>query len=154
MALVPAPVNICTMISSRAAQLATERIKGYGWSSKSLNALTAFPGEGQVGIKTSVRYLMAQEQGVKPFLMWWVQDRTLPMSCKGGDGPHFRRGSNVGQAGFVEIPHKGRVWRDQRWRFPGLEPKDFMKESITQAIQEMRPQVQEQVMRSLNGGRS
>lgn len=153
MTKVPAPANICMMISTRAAQLATEKMKGYGWSNKSLTALSPFPDEGQVGIKTSVRYLMRQEQGVKPFLMWWVQDRTLPMSCAQGDGPHFRRGSHVGEPGYVDIPHKGRVWREQRWKFPGLQPKNFMKDSIKQAIQDMRPQVQEQVMRSLRGGR-
>jgi len=153
MAKVPAPARICSMISNRAAQLATEKIKGYGWSNKSIGALTAFPGEGQVGLKTSVKYLMNQEQGVKPFLMWWVQDRTVPMSCKGGDGPHFRRGSHVGESGYVNIPHRGEVWRDQKWRFPGLEPKNFMKDSIKEAIKEMRPQVQQQVMLALKGGK-
>lgn len=153
MASIPAPSQICMMISTRAAQLATEQIKGYGWSSKSLTALTPFPGEGQVGIKTSVKYLMHQEQGVKPFLMWWVQDRTIPMACGQGDGPHFRRGSHVGEPGMVDIPHKGKVWREQRWKYPGLQPKNFMKDSIKRAIKEMRPEVQEQVMRSLRGGR-
>lgn len=153
MALVPAPANICSMISSRAAQMATEKVKGYGWSSKAIQALMPYPADGQVGIKTSLRYLMYQEQGVKPFLMWWVQDRTVPMSCKGGDGPHFRRGSHVGEPGFVNIPHQGQVWRDQKWRFPGLEPKNFMKDSIKEAIKEMRPQVQQQVMLALKGGR-
>lgn len=153
MTLVPAPNKICMQISTRAAQIATEKIKGYGWSNKSLTALSPFPDEGRVGIKTSVRYLMAQEQGVKPFLMWWVQDRTIPMSCKQGDGPHFRRGSRVGEAGYVDIPHKGRVWREQRWKYPGLQPKNFMKDSIKQAIKEMRPEVQSQIMLSLRGGR-
>jgi len=151
MALVPAPTPICALISNRAAQLATERIKGYGWSGKSISALTPYPGEGRVGIKTSVRYLMHQERGVKPFLMWWVADRTLPMACKQGDGPHFRRGSKVGEPGWVDIPHRGRVWRDQKWRYPGLAPKNFMQDSITQAIREMRPQIQQQVMAALRG---
>jgi hypothetical protein len=146
-------MNICTMISTRAAQLATEKIKGYGWSNKSITALSAFPDEGKVGIKTSVKYLMRQEQGVKPFLMWWVQDRTLPMACKQGDGPHFRRGSHVGEPGYVDIPHKGKVWREQRWKYPGLQPKNFMKDSIKQAVKEMRPQVQAGVMHSLRGGK-
>lgn len=153
MALVPAPHAVCSLISTRAAQLATERVKGYGWSSKSISAISAYPGDGLVGIKTSVKYLMYQERGVKPFLMWWVQDRVLPMSCGGGDGPHFRRGSKVGEPGFVDIPHQGRVWRDQKWRYPGLEPKNFMKDSIRQAIKDMRPQVQNQVMLALKGGK-
>jgi hypothetical protein len=153
MTLVPAPMNICSTISTRAAQMATEQIKGYGWSNKSLTALTAYPDEGWVGIRTSVKYLMRQEQGVKPFLMWWVQDRTLPMACGQGDGPHFRRGSHVGEPGMVNIPHKGQVWREQRWRYPGLEPKNFMKDSILRAIKEMRPQIQNQVMHSLKGGK-
>lgn len=146
-------MKICSLISTRAAQLATERIKGYNWSHKAITALGPMPGEGRVGIKTTVKYLMYQEQGVKPFLMWWVQDRTVPMGCKAGDGPHFRRGSQVGQAGYVDIPHRGKVWREQKWRYPGLTPKNFMKDSIKQAVKEMRPEIQRQVMLSLRGGR-
>ena len=141
-------------ISDRAAQLATEKIKGYGWSNKAITALSPFPSEGRVGIKTSLKYLMRQEEGTKPFLMWWVQDRTLPMACKGGDGPHFRRGSKVGESGFVNIPHQGQVWRDQKWRHPGITPKNFMKDSIKEAIKEKRPEIQRQVMLALKGGKT
>lgn len=151
---IPIPAQLSSLISNRAAQLATQKVKGYGWSSKSIEALTPYPGEGRVGIKTSVRYLMRQEEGIKPFLMWWVQDRTLPMGCGQGDGPHFRRGSKVGESGFVNIPHRGQVWRDQKWRHPGLKPKHFMEDSISQAIEEMRPQIQQKVMASLKGGKS
>jgi hypothetical protein len=150
---IPIPAHISALISDRAAQLATQKVKGYGWSNKSIDALSAYPREGWVGIKTSVKYLMRQEQGIKPFLMWWVQARTIPMGCKQGDGPHFRRGSKVGESGFVNIPHKGQVWRDQKWRHPGLKPKHFMEDSILEALKEMRPQIQEKVMSSLKGGR-
>ena len=148
---VPVPAKVCAQISTRAQQICTEKMKGYGWSDKSIQAMTPLSQEGQVGIKTSLKYLMHQERGVRPFLMWWVQDRTLPMACKQGDGPHFKRGSHVGEPGWVDIPHQGRVWREQRWRYPGLQPKNFMRDSIMQAVKEMGPEIQKELMKALTG---
>ena len=151
MSKVPAPANICLRISTRAAQICAEKFKGAGWSEKSIQAITPLAQEGRAGIRTTQKYIMHQEKGIRPFLMTWVQDRTLPMACKQGDGPHFRRGSHVGEPGFVDIPHVGRVWREQRWRHPGLQPKNFMRDSLHQAIQEFRPEIRKQMMDSILG---
>lgn len=123
-------------ISQDAVRNARQEMKGYGWSDRALQAIQPMPGEGIVGIKTTLKYLMYQEKGTKPFLMWWVQGRTIPMSCGQGDGPHFRRGSGVGQPGFVDIPHVGRVWREQKWRHPGIKGKGFMQAGLDKAIKE------------------
>lgn len=153
MTKVVAPSQICLQISTRAAQICAEKFKGAGWSEKSIQALTPMAQEGLAGIKTTQKYIMYQERGIRPFLMTWVQDRTLPMACKSGDGPHFRRGSHVGEPGYVDIPHVGRVWRDQRWRHPGLKPKNFMRDSLSQAIQELQPEIRKAMMESLTGKR-
>jgi len=107
--------------------------------------------EGWVGLKTTTDYLIHQETGFKPFLMWWVQDRTLPMGCKKGDGPHFRRGSHVGEPGMVNIPHVGQVWREQRWKHPGLQPKKFLENSIREAVNGMKPEIQARLMEIVIG---
>lgn len=53
MTKVALPISICQQISTRAVQFAREDIASRGWSEKSIEAVTAFPGEGQVGLKGS-----------------------------------------------------------------------------------------------------
>lgn len=139
----PIPNQLALKISNDAVANARNQMKSFGWSSKSLQALQPMAENGLVGIRTSQKYLMHQERGTKPFLMTWVNGRTLPLGCKQGDGPHFRRGGNVGTPGYVNIPHVGQVWRDARWRHPGLQPKNFMRDGLNQAIQANQPVVKQ-----------
>ena len=152
MAVVAAPLVICEQVNQRAVQLARESIRSLGWSEKSIESISAMPAEGQVGLKTTAKYLMHQNRGTKPFLMWWVVGRKVPIGCKQGDGPHIRTGGHVGEPGYVNIPHVGQVWRNQRWRHPGLAPKHFMEDALTKAINEARPQLQQMLMNVLRGG--
>lgn len=153
MTRLPLPQALTLKISQDAVRNARNQMKGFGWSDKSLQALQAKPGEGLAGIRTSQKYIMYQERGIKPFLMWWVNGRTVGLGCKQGDGPHFRRGGHVGEPGYVDIPHVGKVWRDQRWKHPGLAPKNFMRDGLTQAIEENRPMIQQWVNSLLRGGK-
>ena len=149
---VPAPRASCIKVSELAAKKARESAKSFGWSDKTIEALVPLPGdEGRVGIQSKLKYVLHQERGIKSFLMTWVEGRTLPMGCKQGDGPHFRKGSHVGESGYVNIPHVGRVWRDQKWRHPGLKPKNFMANAIDEAIKELGPEIQNDMMKSLFG---
>lgn len=149
---VPHPGASCRKVSELAAKKARERIQTFGWSTRSIQALTPMQAEtGVVGIVSKLKYLMHQERGIKPFLMWWVQDRTVPLGCKQGDGPHFRRGGHVGEPGYVNIPHVGRVYREQRWRHPGLAPKNFMRDAIAAAVAESRPEIKEDAVKMLKG---
>lgn len=148
---VPIPRQLAQKISEDAVANARNLMGGYGWSDQALQALQPMPGEGVVGIKTTLKYLMYQEKGIQPFLMWWVAGRTIPLGCKQGDGPHFRRGGHVGEPGYVDIPHVGQVWRDQRWRHPGLAPRNFMRDGLTQAIAANQPAIN-QWARGLFGG--
>lgn len=149
---IPLPSSICGRIAMRAVQYAREDVVHRGWGNLSLTAMNPYMGEGLVGIKTSAKHLMFQNQGISPFLMTWVENRTVPLGCKQGDGPHFRRGSGVGKPGYVNIPHRGRVWRDQKWRHPGLKPKHFMQDAITRAINEEQQSIRDEMMRMLKGG--
>ena len=149
MARIPIPEEMARRISDRAVQYAREEMQGRGWSSS--RSLQPFPKKGQVGIKTSVRYLLYQESGTKPFLMKWVEGRTIGMGCKMGDGPHFRRGSHVGEPGYVDIPHVGRVWRKQKWLHPGLKPTNIMHNAIRRAIQEERHNITQDIHKAIRG---
>ena len=153
MTRIGAPADLAQKIADRATQNARQDLRGRGW--KSSGALQPYSDEGQVGISSTLNYLLKQNSGFKPFVMWWVKNRTVPLSCAQGDGPHVRFGNpeSVGQPGWVDIPHKGRVFRQQRWRHPGLKPKRFMEKAISRAIKDSKMDVQEAVMNSLRGGR-
>lgn len=149
---VPIPRQLAQQISEQAVTNARNIMSGYGWSERSLEALQPMPGEGMVGIKTSLKYLMYQERGTQPFLMWWVDGKTIPMACAQGDGPHFRRGGHVGEPGYVDIPHVGKVWRAERWKHPGLKSRSFMRDGLAQAITDYQPAMQ-QWARGILGGK-
>lgn len=148
----PLPENICQRLSMKAVQYAREDVAARGWSNRSMGALNDMSSKGLVGIRTSVKYLMRQEQGFDPFLMHWVEGRTVPLGCNRGDGPHIRKGRGVGKPGWVDIPHRGRVWRDQKWRHPGLKPKNFMRDAILRAINEEQDSIRQELMEALKGG--
>ena len=143
------PEETCRRISTVAVQNARTAVSKRGW--KSANQLNEMSGPGLVGIRTSARYLMHQERGIKPFIMFWVKGRTLPLGCKQGDGPHIRKGVAPGTPGYVNIPHRGRVWRDQRWRHPGIAPQHFMQDAIVAAIHSEQPTIKKDVMAALRG---
>ena len=150
MTRVALPISVCQQNSARAMQLARQDIASRGWSEKSIEAVTAMPGEGVVGLKTSVRYLIHQERGIKPFLMHWVSGRTVPL--KGPNGTtSFRRGGHVGEPGWVTLPGGVRKWRDARWRHPGLGGSHFMENALRKAIQEAQPQIKQMMMNALKG---
>lgn len=152
MALIPVPPSVAHKVSTDAVRFAREAMKGFGWSDRCLQALSPYPGDGMVGIQTSLKFLMYQERGIKPFLMHWVAGRTIAMPCAQGDGPHFRRGSHVGEPGYVNIPHQGQVWRDARWRHPGLPGRNFMAQGIQAAVEQNRPMITAWARSILTGG--
>jgi hypothetical protein len=149
---VPVPQHLAQKVSNDAVANARNAMKGYGWSDRALQALQPMPGEGSVGIKTTLKYLMYQERGTKPYLMWWVNGRTIPLSCSQGDGPHFRRGGHVGEPGYVDIPHQGKVWRTERWKHPGVQARNFMRDGLSQAIEDNKPVIQQWVRGLITGG--
>lgn len=144
------PIQFTSAISERAAQKAREDVRGRGWSDKSSGSLLAFPREGTVGLRTTLQYMMHQDRGIKPFVMWSLEGKVVPM--KDADGTtRFIKAVRVGQPGFVTLPGGVRVWRDQRWKHPGLQPKRFMEDALTGAIQEYRPTLQVELLKLLGG---
>lgn len=150
MTLIPHPKAGCARTSALAAKRARESARSMGWGNKTIESLApAQQEDGTCGVTSSLKYVWFQERGIKSFLMWWVQDRTVPLGCSQGDGPHFRRGSHVGEPGYVNIPHVGRVYREQRWRHPGIKPKHFMEQALHDAIEEDRPNLKGDIMHLL-----
>jgi hypothetical protein len=144
------PVQFTSAISERAAQTCRQDIKGRGWSQKSSGSILAFPREGTAGLRTTLNYIMFQNRGIRPFVMWSLEGKTIPM--KDPDGTtRFIKATRVGQPGWVTLPGNVRVWREQRWKHPGLEPKRFMEDAITGAIQEYKPTLKAELMKVLGG---
>lgn len=152
MTRIPAPADLTATIANKAMQNARTNLVKRGW--KSASALEPYSDAGQVGISSTVNYLLIQNNGFAPFVMWWVKNRVVPLGCPQGDGPHVRFGNpnSVGTPGYVNIPHKGRVFRPIRWRHPGLQPKRFMETAIKQAIKDSRADIRKSVMMTLRGG--
>lgn len=149
MTLIKLSKESCVRIANIAISNARASMASRGWHSA--NTLSPIAEEGLVGIRTSSKYLMFQERGIKPFIMFWVKGRTVPLGCKQGDGPHIRKGVEPGTPGYVNIPHRGRVWRDQRWRHPGIQPQSFMRDAIGAAIKSDKTNIQHDVMAALKG---
>lgn len=146
-----APQSVADLISDRAVRNAREDVRSRGW--KSSGALQPYAQPGEVGISTTVKYLMFQNVGVSPYIMWWVKDRVVPLGCKQGDGPHLRSGRTVGTPGYVNIPHVGKRWRDQRWKYPGLKPKRFLESAIQRAIKDSHDDVRKELAAVIRGPR-
>lgn len=146
------PAQACQVISQFAVQKAREDVTGRGW--RSAGALQPVADQGEVGIRSTMKHLLYQNSGVKTFLMYWVEGRTVPIKGKGGTGTHFVRGREVGKPGYVNIPGRGKVWRDQKWRYPGLQPKRFIEASITAAVKQNREFIRQSVIKSVTEDRS
>lgn len=151
MTRLPAPIQLNRVIARRAVQKARENMRGRGWVST--GALQPYANDGQVGITSTMKHLIIQNRGFNPFVMWWAEGRTVPITDKqtGQRRPVKARG--VGKPGYVNIPGRGRVWRDQKWRHPGLKPKRFMEAAIAAAIKESKDDIQDAAMTILRGDR-
>lgn len=137
MARSPAPVEITRPIAERAAQLARQNISDRGWSQRAANAIVPVARDGQVVLHVNLDYLLYQNRGINPFIMWWVEGRVVPIHDS--SGVHMVYGKEPGQPGWVTLPGGVRKWRDQKWRHPGLKPKYFLENALQQAIAEHQP---------------
>lgn len=145
-------VALSTATCQKIADVALRNAREYaaverGW--RSADRLHTFAAPGEVGIKSEVRYLLYQDKGTKPFLMLSLEGKTIPMKDNNGN-THLMKVVGVGQPGWVNIPENsnkygatnfasnasapGRVYRQQKWRHPGINPTNFIRNSISRAI--------------------
>lgn len=120
------PEDLCTLISERAVILAKQYGEEHGW--QGTKQLLPQAKEGHIGIFSPFKYLVYQDKGTRPFLMRSLEGKIVPM----GDG-RFVYCRGVGTPGFVNIPGRGQVWRDQKWRHPGIKPTHFMSDALDRA---------------------
>lgn len=151
MTRLPAPIELNRVIARKAVQKARENMRGRGW--KSTGALQPYSDSGQVGIRSTMKHLIIQNRGFEPFIMWWVEGRMVPIKDKQTGQTRRIKGREPGKPGFVNIPGRGKVWRDQKWKHPGLKPKRYLEASIASAIKESRRDIQGAAMDILRGNK-
>lgn len=145
----PWGVKDARKIAEEAARICRTDLQKRGWSSNSSGSIQPQSGNGWVGLKSTVNYVMYQNKGTEPFLMHWVEGRVVPISD--GGGTHFVRGKDVGKPGWVTLPGGVRRWRDQKWRHPGLTPQHFMEKALAQAIKKHKPALHKRLVDVLMG---
>lgn len=149
MVQVPVPYGDAEKISIRAAEIARADIVGRGWSQRAVDSIVADPKEGMVGLRSSEQYMMYQDKGFGPFVMWWAEGRVIPIHDS--SGTHYVTGKDVGKPGWVTLPGGVKKFKQVRWQHPGLEPKNFLENAITQAIKEGKPSIKDKLLNIVKG---
>lgn len=93
---------------------------------------------GQIGvhIPPEAIHLLYLDQGIRPFIMHSLEGKTIPI--RGPNGSiSFRRAKGVGRPSILTRDENGQVlYTKIKWKFPGIEPMNFIQPAIQQAIQE------------------
>lgn len=128
--------------SRKMSEMAVQRAREYGdrrgW--RGTRYLEPVVARGTVGIKVTRTYLLYQNSGIRPFVMYSLEGKFVPM--KGGG----RRAKGVGQPGWVTLPGGVRVFRQQKWRHPGIKPTHFLEEAIAFAIKKNKKDTKDWLM--------
>ncbi len=133
-------------MSETAVQRAREYGERRGW--KGTRYLEPVVQKGVVGIKVTRKYLMYQNDGFGPFVMYSLEGKFVPM--KGGG----RTAKGVGQPGWVTLPGGVRVFRQQKWRHPGIKPTHFLEEAIQYGIKNNKQDLKNWMMAIVDPNRT
>lgn len=150
MVRVKVPAELCRRVSNRALQHAQTEMTRRDWSHNTIRSLRIIDGDGVVGITSPEKHVFFQEKGINPFLMHALEGKKVPI------GDRVLTVRDVGRPGFVKIPREGggpdrTVWRNQKWRHPGIKPQNILKDSLSRAILEERAGVNQEILRRLEG---
>jgi hypothetical protein len=132
----PLPRSINRKMAESAVKHAREYGAKRGW--RSTNRLEPVSRVGSFGIKVApgTEYLFVQNFGMQPRVMIELEGKTIPM----GNG-QFRVARGVGQPGYVILPGGVRVWRNQKWRHPGIRPTRFLDNAMAFAVRQHKQEL-------------
>lgn len=132
----PLPRSINRKMAETAVRHAREYGQRRGW--RATNRLEPFSQVGRFGIKVAPgdEYLFVQNFGMQPRLMIELEGKVIPM----GNG-QFRIAKGVGQPGYVTLPGGVRVWRQQKWRHPGIRPTHFLNDAMDFAVRKHKQEL-------------
>jgi len=132
------------------SEMAVQRAREYGdrrgW--RGTRYLEPVVAKGTVGIKVTRQYLLYQNYGTKPRVMYELEGKFVPMKSGG------RVARGVGTPGWVTLPGGVRVFRQQRWRHPGIKPTHFLEEAINFAVKKGKQDLQDWLVAIIDPNRS
>lgn len=106
----------------------------------SRNLIRATWRKGMVGVHFPERanHLWMLDQGIRPFVMWSLAGKTVPMRMPDGSIV-YRVASHVGEPKIVKRDDKGRIAPGGvkiRWRHPGVKPMGYIEPSVRAAVRD------------------
>lgn len=108
-----------------------------------------------IGINEKYHYLVYQDKGFASFVMRWALGRTIPIHLPNGK-VIYRKCTNVGlfRTGYEGHPGRRNYWyrgsdgklapkfqQRRSWTHPGLEPKNFIRQGVLEAIKAGREEI-------------
>lgn len=141
------PPEIAHGISLRAAEIVRRTAPRGENNSRSLIQATHQRGQIGIYIPPAAMHLLYLDRGIKPFLMTALEGKTIPIRTP--NGIIFRRAKNVGQRKIISRNERGQIiYSKLAWRYPGVEPMNFIEPAFKQAIQEYFLSLQNEDMMS------
>lgn len=126
---------VAHQISLRAAEIVRRTAPRGPNNSRRLIRATWQRGQIGVHIPPQAIHLLYLDQGIKPFVMKSLEGKTIPIRTP--NGIVFRKAKNVGKPQIMSRDERGRIiYSKIRWRYPGVEPMNFIQPAMRQAIQE------------------
>lgn len=132
----PIPPEVAHRISLRAASIVRQTAPRGPNNSRRFIRETWQKGQVGVHIPPQAIHLYYLDQGIRPFVMKNLEGKTIPI--RNPDGSiSFRRAKGVGKPSILTRDESGKIIHSKiRWRYPGVEPMNFIQPAINQAIQE------------------
>lgn len=128
--------DVAHAISLRAAEIVRRTAPVGPNNSRRLIRATWQRGQVGVHVPPAAMHLLYLDQGIKPFIMTSLEGKTIPIRGPGG-AISFRVAKDVGKPSILTRDENGQIiYSKIRWRYPGVEPMNFIQPAIRQAIQE------------------
>ena len=128
--------QVAHQISLRAAEIIRRTAPRGINNSRRLIRATWQRGQIGVHIPPQAMHLLYLDRGINPFIMKSLEGKTIPIRGPGGT-ISFRVAKNVGRPQVMARDERGRInYSKLSWRYPGVEPMNFIQPAITQAIRE------------------
>lgn len=142
---IPLSPDIAHLISLRAAEIVRRTAPVGEKNSRRLIRATWQRGQIGIHIPPAAMHLLYLDQGIRPFIMKSLEGKTIPIRTP--NGIVFRKATNVGKMSILTRDEKGHIITSKiRWRYPGVEPMNFIQPAMKQAIQEYFEQLKSKDM--------
>ena len=133
---IPLSPDVAHAISLRAAEIVRRTAPVGPRNSRRLVRATWQRGQVGVHIPPQAIHLLYLDQGIRSFIMKSLEGKTIPIRNPNGS-ISFRVAKNVGRPQILTRDEQGKIIHSKlSWRFPGIEPMNFIQPAIQQAIRE------------------